>query len=115
MHYSNQRKLTNSESMEIEGVLKRGANKKLAKQQIPKKFGKVTTLKDIQKLCMIELKNEQFGQKDAQIFLDKLSRPCTKTHRQLVELLWMMKTICPFFTTDLVFCHNFLPSFQKLF
>ena len=50
MHYPSQR-LTNSESKEIEGVLKLGANKKLVMPQIQKKFGKVTTLKDIQNLC----------------------------------------------------------------
>ena len=43
MHYPTHRRLTNAESKEIEGVLKLGANKKLLKQQIQKKFGKATT------------------------------------------------------------------------
>ena len=40
MHYPSQGRLTNSESKEIEGVLKLGANKKLVKQQIQKSLGK---------------------------------------------------------------------------
>ena len=47
MHYPSRRRLTSSESKEIEGVLKLSANKKLIKLQILKKFGKVSTLKDI--------------------------------------------------------------------
>ena len=50
MHYPSQRRLTGTESKEIEGFLKLGANKKLVKQEIQKKFGKVTTLKDIQNI-----------------------------------------------------------------
>ena len=73
MHYPTHRRLTNAESKEIEGVLKLGANKKLVKQQIQKKFGKVTTLKDIQNIRDRVKRNEQHGCKDAQIVLDKLS------------------------------------------
>ena len=73
MHYPTHRKLTNSESKEIEEVLKLGANKKLVKQQIQRKFGKVTTLKDIQNLRDRAKKKEQHGRRDAQIVLDKLS------------------------------------------
>lgn len=53
-------------------MLKLGANK-LVKQQIQKKFGKVTTLKDIQNIRDRVKRNEQHGRKDAQIVLDKLS------------------------------------------
>ena len=50
MHYPSHRCFTTTESKEIEGVLSLGANKKLVKQQIQKKFGKLTTLKDIQNI-----------------------------------------------------------------
>ena len=46
-------------------MLKLGANKKLVKQQIQKKFGKVTTLKDIQNIQDRVKRNEQHGRKDA--------------------------------------------------
>ena len=48
MHYPTHQRLSNAESKEIERVLDLGANKKLVKQQIQRKFGKVSTLKDIQ-------------------------------------------------------------------
>ena len=52
-------------------MLELGANKKLVKQLIQKKFGKVTTLKDIQNIRDWMKRNEQHGRKDAQIVLDK--------------------------------------------
>ena len=55
IHYPSQRRLTNSESKEIEGVLKLGANKKLVKQQIQKSLGKWLPLK-IFKTWVIKLK-----------------------------------------------------------
>ena len=72
MHYPTHRRLSNAESKEIERVLDLGANKKLVKQQIQRKFGKVTTLKDIQNIRDRMKRNEQHGQRDAQIVLDKL-------------------------------------------
>ena len=65
--------MSNTESKEIEGVLDLGANKKLVKQQIQRKFGKVTTLKDIQNIRDRMKQNEQHGRRNAQIVLDKLS------------------------------------------
>lgn len=73
MYYPSQRRLTTEEAKEIEGVLKLGGKKKLVKQQIFKKFGKLTTLKDIQNLRDRAKRSEQAGRKDAQIVLDKLS------------------------------------------
>ena len=73
MHYPTHQRLSNAESKEIKRVLDLGANKKLVKQQIQRKFGKVTTLKDIQNIRDRMKRNEQHGQRDAQIVLDKLS------------------------------------------
>ena len=73
MHYPPQCRLTGTESKEIEGFLKLGANKKLVKQEIQKKFGKVTTLKDIQNIRARAKMNQQNGRKDAQIVLDNLA------------------------------------------
>lgn len=50
MHYPSHHRLTTTESKEIKRVLSLGANKKLVKQQIQKKFGKLTTLKDTQNI-----------------------------------------------------------------
>ena len=73
MHYPSHHQLTVAESKEIEGVLKFSANKKLVKQQIQKKFGKVTTLKDIQNIHARAKISEQQGRKDALILLDNLA------------------------------------------
>ena len=77
MHYPTHRRLTNAESKEIERVLELGANKKLVTQQIQRKFGKVTTLKDIQNI-RDRMKRNEHGQKDAQIVLDKLSEALSR-------------------------------------
>ena len=66
MLYPSHRRLITTESKEIEGVLSLGANKKLVKQQIQKKFGKLTTLKDIQNIQARTKKSEQNGRRDAQ-------------------------------------------------
>lgn len=78
MHYPKCRRLTNSESKDVEGILRLGGNKKLVKQEILKKFGKVTTLKDIQNLRDRAKRNEQKGRRDAQIVLDKLSEALSR-------------------------------------
>ena len=59
-------------------MLELGANKKLAKQWIQRKSGKVTTLKDIQNIRDRMKRNEQHGRKDAQIVLDKLSQALSR-------------------------------------
>jgi len=73
MHYPSHHQLTVAESKEIERVLKFIANKKLVKQQIQKKFGKVTTLKDIQNIRARAKISEQQGWKDALILLNYLA------------------------------------------
>ena len=82
-------------------MLKLGAKKKLVKQQIQKKFGKMTTLKDIQNVHDQAKKMSSLVERMHKYVWTSFPTPCIKTRRQLVKLLWMMKTICPFFTFDL--------------
>ena len=71
--YPSHRRFTTTELKEIEGVLSLGPNKKLVKLHIQKKFGKLTTLKDMQNIQARAKASEQKGRGDAQIVLDKLA------------------------------------------
>ena len=71
-HYPSSRRLSQPEQEEVMAILSLHPNNKHLKEMIRKKFGKLTTLKDIQNLKAKVKEKARHGLQDAQLLLDCL-------------------------------------------